>query len=116
MKRITDLVVGDTVLVTENNRRFLTTIKEITPGGNYKTQDGRLFNKGGSLRGGSIWQCVNIRALTEEEIEEFKEQVAIVNKEKTRLALSKEIEELLQKNKVSFETLETIKQLIEREI
>ncbi len=58
--------VGDTVYVVTRDGYFRHTVKEITRGGNYKLDNGAVYNSDtGRMRGHSVWDPAHIVEPTE---------------------------------------------------
>lgn len=103
------LSVGDKVLVHESNIghdvRYLTKIIEVTKAGNYRVENGKLFNQYGYLRGADPWDTTNISPVTDEDIEKFREEVRAQKAEIKRKALQQDLINFMNNNKVPYETL-----------
>lgn len=69
----TEWKVGDKVEIREYSCiQSVDTVKEITKGGNLRlTNENRLFNPDGNLRGGGAWSSLYMRKITEQEYENY---------------------------------------------
>lgn len=73
--------VGDKVLLYNQYRRKITTVKKITPKGFIKV-DGILFNSNGAERGGDIYRSYRIEPITDEREQELRREFFISNTKK----------------------------------
>ncbi|MGL6201136.1 MAG: hypothetical protein ACRC3H_19625 [Lachnospiraceae bacterium] len=68
---------GDEVLRCGISSKSLLTVKKITPSGNIRTSDGRLFDPYGRLKGGDRWDFDSLKEYTGEAKEEYIRRSAI---------------------------------------
>jgi len=67
--------IGEKVIIRNSGYGCCDTvniIKEITKGGNYKTNKGEIFNSDGKLRGGSGYHTIYLEKYTDEKFKEIR--------------------------------------------
>ena len=101
---IENLKAGDQVIVHTNMGRVIRTVEKITPAGNIKLNNGTIFNKDGSERGGSKWNTTYLGEATPEVVKEIKDKHFIIY-------VKKQLKEFLKKD-LTIEQARALFQLI----
>lgn len=72
--------VGKKVLVRGKwNSKYIRTIEKITPKGNVRLDDGKLYNPDGSQKTSDYWNQTTICILTEEMAQELEKEAFVKN-------------------------------------
>ena len=89
-KFIEKLKVGDKVIVNTRLGRIIREVDKITPAGNIKLNNGSIYNKDGSEKGGDSWTRSFLSEATPEVIQEIHDSKVIAYTKKKM----KELKEL----------------------
>ena len=103
-KFIEKLKVGDKVIVNTKLGRIIREVDKITPAGNIKLNNGTIYNKDGSERGGNCWNTTYLSEATPEVIKEIKEKHFII-------CVKKQLKEFLKKD-LTIEQAQALFQII----